>query len=95
MDSDNILTNTVFHTNSQFNNSDIETPDEFVDSEISPSTFSQRPFNPSILKSPKNLPQPLPPTLNPNLLSNDSDPLDHSSTVDTELENELDNFITL
>ena len=46
MDSDNISTNTVFHTISHFNNSGIETPDELVDSEPSPSTFSQRPFQP-------------------------------------------------
>ena len=32
---------TVFHTVSQFENSDLETPDEFADSELSPSTFSQ------------------------------------------------------
>ena len=36
----------VFHTVSQFNNSDIETPDEFANSEPSPSTFSQPPFRP-------------------------------------------------
>ena len=36
----------VFHTISQFNNSDIETPDEFANSEPSPSTHTQT--NPSI-----------------------------------------------
>ena len=44
----------VFHTISQFNNSNVETPDEFADSEPSPSThtqtnfsvFSQPPFRP-------------------------------------------------
>ena len=40
-----------------------------------------------------NLPQPLPPTLKqPQSTPIYSDPLDYSSTVDTELENELDNF---
>ena len=37
---------TVFHTISKFDNSDLETPDEFADSEPSPSTFSQPPFQP-------------------------------------------------
>ena len=45
----------VFHTVSQFNNSVVETPDEFADSEPSPSTYTQTtssiffqntPFNP-------------------------------------------------
>ena len=55
------------------------------------------PLNPSILKSPMNLPQPpssytdATPIYSPMT----SDPPDHSSPVDTELENELDNFITL
>ena len=31
----------VFQTISQFNNSDIETPNEFADSEPSPSTYTQ------------------------------------------------------
>ena len=35
-----------YNTISQFNNSDIETPDEFANSEPSPSTFSQPPFQP-------------------------------------------------
>ena len=37
---------TVFHTVSQFDNSDLETPDEFANSEPSPSTFSEQPFQP-------------------------------------------------
>ena len=63
MDSDDTSTNKVFHTISQFKNSDIETPDEFADSEPSLSTFPNRPLNPSILKSSMNLPHSLPPTL--------------------------------
>ena len=43
MDSDDTSTNTVFHTVSQFNNSDNENPDELADFEPSPSTFSQPP----------------------------------------------------
>ena len=41
MDSDANSDITVFHTFSQFENSDLETPDEFADSQPSPSTFSQ------------------------------------------------------
>ena len=44
MGSDETSTHTNFHTISQFNNSDIETPDEFQNSEPSPCTFSQPPF---------------------------------------------------
>ena len=36
----------IFNTISLFNNSDIEKPDEFANSEPSPSTFSQPPFQP-------------------------------------------------
>ena len=54
MNSDTNSDISVFHTISQFNNSDVETPDEFADSEPSPSThiqtnssvFSQPPFQP-------------------------------------------------
>ena len=41
MNSDNNSDITVFQTISQFNNSDVETPDEFADSERSPSTYTQ------------------------------------------------------
>ena len=54
MNSDTTSDISVFHTISQFNNSDVETPDEFADSEPSPSThtqtnssaFSKPPFRP-------------------------------------------------
>ena len=54
MDSDASSDITVFHTISKFDNLDLETPDEFADSEPSPSifsqpspsTFSQPPFRP-------------------------------------------------
>ena len=39
-------TQTVFNTVSIYNNSDIETPDDFIDSEPSPTIFSQTPFQP-------------------------------------------------
>ena len=41
MNSDTNSDITVFQTISQFNNSDVETPDEFADSESSPSTHTQ------------------------------------------------------
>ena len=97
MDSDNTSTNTVFVTISQFNNSDIETLDEFADSEPSPSTFSQPPFQP-IWTQITDEPSSAPSSYNdatPIYSPITSDPPDHSSPVDTELENELDNFITL
>ena len=46
MDSDANSDITFFNTISQFNNSDLETPDEFANSEPSPLTFSQPPFRP-------------------------------------------------
>ena len=46
MDSDAISDITVFNTVSQFINSDFKTPDEFANSEPSPSKFSQPPFRP-------------------------------------------------
>ena len=96
MDSDDFSTHTVFHTISQFNNSDIETPDEFENSEPSPSNFRNPPSDHSIPQHPMNLPQPLIPTLMQLQFSPlTSDPPDSLSPVDGELENELDNFITL
>ena len=44
MESDTNSITTLYNTISQFNNSDIETPDEFANSEPSPSQFSQPPF---------------------------------------------------
>ena len=96
MDLDNTLSKTVFHTLSQFNNSDIETPDEFADYEPSPSTFSQPPFQPIDTQIPKPFSAPSSCTdATPIYSPMTSDPPDHSSPVDTELENELEKFITL
>ena len=46
MDSDINSNTAVYNTISQFNNSDLETPDKFDNSEPSPSTFSQLLFQP-------------------------------------------------
>ena len=51
MESDANSDITVFHTISQFEHSDLETPDEFADSEPSSSTFSQ-PSPSTFLKHP-------------------------------------------
>ena len=97
MDSDNTSTNAVFVTISQVKNSDIETPDEFADSEPSPSTFSQPTFQPiqtQITNELSSAPSSFT-DATPIYSPMTSDPPDHSSPVDTEVENELDNFITL
>ena len=46
MESDTNSNATVYNTISQFDNSEIETPDEFAKSKPSPSAFSQPPFQP-------------------------------------------------
>ena len=61
MDSDD-STNTVLNTMSQLNNSVIDSPDEFQNSEPSPSTFHNPPDILSIPKIPIKPPQPLLPT---------------------------------
>ena len=59
MDSDANSDITVFHRISQFDSSDLETPDEFANSEPSPTTFSQPHFRPITHK----------PKLTPHILS--------------------------
>ena len=92
MDSDHTSTNTVYHTISQFNISDIETPDELADSEPSPSTFSH-----PLSTTPYHIPNE--PSSAPSSYTDatpiTSDPPDPPSPVDEELENELDSFVTL
>ena len=95
----------VFHTISQFNNSDLETPDEFANSEPSPSIYSQT--NPSNFSQPPfqpiNASQPLPslstpshasqvtPTYTPSF----SDRSTNNSPDIPQISPELDNYITL
>ena len=99
MDSDDNSTRTALHTISQFDNSDIETPDEFQNSEPSPSTLSQTPSVHSTPQFPMNLPQSYTDATytdaNPILFPMTSDQPDLPSPVNEELENELDNFTTL
>ena len=97
MESETNSNTTVYNTISQFNNSDIETPDKFANSEPSPSTFSQPPFQPihSQVKieslSPSSPISHVTPTYSP-LTSESSDNNDQDHT---QISHELDNFITL
>ena len=95
----------VFHTISQFNNSDIEIPDEFSNSEPSssiysqtnPSNFSQPPFQPiNASQPPPSLSTPshasqVTPIFTPSL----SDRLTNNSPDIPQISPELDNYITL
>ena len=105
MNSDTNSDISVFHTISQFNNSDVETPDEFANSEPSPSThtqtnssaFSKPPFR-SIQTS-----YPLPSFSTPSYASQvtptyspfNSDRSHNNSLDNFPISEELDNFITL
>ena len=95
----------VFHTISQFNNSDVETPDEFADSESSPSTHTQT--NSSVFSQPPFQPiqsnHPLPSLSTPSYASQvtptyspfHSDRSHNNSPDNIQISEELDNFITL
>ena len=97
MESDTNSNTTVYNTISQFNNSDIETPDKFAKSEPSPSTFSQPPFQP--IHSQVKIEPPYPSSSISNVTStysfSTSEPSDNNSFVYTQLSHGLDNFITL
>ena len=88
-------TNTVFHTISQFNNSDIDTPGKFQNSEPSPFAFSQPPFRPLYTPTCDETSPAFSSytDANPILSLMTSHQPDPSSPVDEELEYELDNFI--
>ena len=105
MNSDTNSDISVFHTISQFNNSDVETPDEFADSEPSPSTHTQT--NSSVFSKPPFRPiqtsQPLPSLSTPSYASQvtptdspfNSDRSHNNSPDNIQISEELDNFITL
>ena len=95
-DSDGDSTNTVFHTISQFKFSDVESPEEFQNSETSPSTLSQPPFRPLHTPTPDE-PSPTPSSYTdatPILFPMAGDQTDPPSSVNEKLENYLDNFLT-
>ena len=92
-----ILIPTVYNTISQFNNSDIETPDKFANSEPSPSTFSQPPFQ--SIHSQVKIEPPSPPSpisyVTPTYSPLTSEPSDNNDQDYTQISHELHNFITL
>ena len=103
MNSDTNSHISVLYSISQLNNPNIETPDEFADSEPSPSNnfhnpsnFSQPPFQPIL----SNNPDPITPTpsyasqVTPTYSSYHSDQSSHSPDT-PQISPELDNFITL
>ena len=97
MESDTHSNTTVYNTISQLNNSDIETPDEFTNSDSSPSTFSQPPFQPihsQVKIEPPSPPSPIS-TVVPTFSPLTSEPSDNNSSMNTQLSHELVNFITL
>ena len=97
MDSDTNLNTTVYNTISHFNNSNLETPDKFDNSEPRPSSFSQPPFKP--LHSQIRTETPSTPSSISNVTSTfsslTSEPSDNNSSVNTQISHELDNFFTL
>ena len=94
----------VLHSISQFNNSNVETPDEFADSEPSPSFYTQT--NSSVFSKPPFQPipsnHPLPSNSTPSYASQvtpNYSPLhsdrSYSNSPDTpQISQELDNLIT-
>ena len=103
MNSDTNSHISVLYSISQLNNPNIDTPDEFADSEPSPSNnfhnpsnFSQPPFQPIL----SNNPDPITPTpsyasqVTPTYSSYHSDQSSHSPDT-PRISPELDNFITL
>ena len=104
-DSDTNTKTSVFRTISQFNNSDLETPDEFVNSEPSPSTYSQTSspnFSQPLFK-PITTSQPLPSLstpsypsqVTPTYTSSLTDRSSNNSPDIPQLSSELENYITL
>ena len=95
----------VFHAISQFDNSNVETPDEFADSKPSPSTHTQT--NSSVFSRPHFQPiqtsHPLPSLSTPSYASQvtpnyspfNSDRSHNNSPDNIQISEELDNFITL
>ena len=105
MNSDTNSDISVFYTISQFNNSDVEIPDEFADSEPSPSTHTQT--NSSVFSKPPfrsiQTSHPLPYLSTPSYASQvtptyspfHSDRSHNNSLDNIQISEELDNFITL
>ena len=105
MNSDTNSDISVFQTISQFNNSELETPDDFADSEPSPSTYTQSnsstvskpPFRP--IQPQHQLPSPSNPShvsqITPTYSPFHSDRSNNNSPENKQISEELDIFITL
>ena len=97
MESETKINTTVYNNISQLNHPDIKTPDQFANSEPSPSRFSQPPSQP-IHSQVKTVP-PSPPSsissLTPTYSPLTSEPSDNNSSPNTQISNELENFTTL
>ena len=97
MESDTNSKTTVYNTISQFNNSDIETPEEFANSEPSPSIFSQPHFQP--IQSQVKIEPPSPPSsisnVTPIYSPLNSEPSHNNDSENTKASHDLGNFITL
>ena len=102
MNSDTNSDITIYTTVSQFNNSDIETPDKFADSEPSPSThtqtsstiFSKPPFPP--IQPQSEHPSPYTPSqVTPTYSPLNNERSTNNSPDNIQISEELDNFITL
>ena len=102
MNSDSYSDITIYTTISQFNNSDIETPDEFADSELFPSThtptrsttFSKPPFRPIQSHSQHTSPY-TPSQVTPTYSSFNNERSTNNSPDKIQISEKLDNFITL
>ena len=101
MNSDTNSHISVLYSISQLNNPNIETPDEFADSEPSPSNnfhnpsnFSQPPFQPILPNNPDTSTPSYASQVTPTYSSYHSDQSSHSPDT-PRISPELDNFITL
>ena len=97
MDSDANSDITVFHTISQFDNSDLETPDEFPNSEPSPSTCSQYPFRLIHSQAQTDSPSTISriSQVTPTYFSFTNECSNNNSPDNTQISYELNNLITL
>ena len=97
MDSDTNSNITVYHTISQFENSDLETPDEFEFSEPSPSTIAQPRFQPNHSQTRNESPStPSHIThVTPKYSPFTNERSNNSSLDETQITYELNNLITL
>ena len=97
MESDTNSNTTIYNTISQFNNSDIEIPNKFANSELSPSTFSQSPFQPIHSQAKAEPPSPPSPISYVTHMFSPltSEPSHNNDQDHKQISHERDNFIAL